>query len=394
MSTTYPLVSSYEVAVPESDIADLRERLARTRWPDRETVDDWSQGIPLGYLQEVCEYWRTEYDWRRFEARINRFPQGLTTIDGVDIHFVHAPSPHPDATPLIITHGWPGSVAEYLDVIEPLRDPTNHGGEASDAYHVVVPSVPGYGFGGKPTRTGWGVDKIAETWVELMARLGYDRFLAQGGDWGSRITMSLGIRHSHAVRGIHLNLAICDPAALRALGEPTEQEQAQLGLIDTYQKWESGYSVQQSTRPQTLGYGLTDSPAGQCAWILEKFRVWTDCAGHPENAVSRDHLLDNISVFWFNACATSAGRLYWESYESDFGDFTPVEVPTAYSAFQKDALVASQRWARTRYPDLRYFTEPSPGGHFAAMEQPALFVEEVRAGLRTLTDAPVAGQRG
>jgi epoxide hydrolase len=377
-------ITPFRCEIPEADLDDLRDRLARTRWPEKETVDDWSQGIPLSYVQEVCEYWRTEYDWRRFEAKLNGFEQGIATIDNVDIHFIHARSPVESAKPLIITHGWPGSIVEYIDVIEPLRDPASYGGDESDAYHVVVPSLPGYGFSGKPTEPGWTVHKIGEAWVELMARLGYARFFAQGGDWGSIVTTSMGTYQTHAVDGIHINLAICSPEALMQLGEPSEQEKAQLGLFDTYLTWENGYSQEQSTKPQTIGYALSDSPAGQCAWVLEKFHAWTDCDGHPENVVKRDKLLDNISMYWLTASAASSARLYWESYKAVFTDFTPVKAPTAYAAFQKDAFVMTERWARTRYPDLRYFNEPARGGHFASTEQPELFVEEVRNGLRAL----------
>ncbi|HEX4107494.1 MAG TPA: epoxide hydrolase [Solirubrobacteraceae bacterium] len=377
-------ITPFRVAVPDADLQDLRERLARTRWPERETVTDWSQGIPLDYVREVCDYWAREYDWRRFEAQLNGYEQGLTNIDGVDIHFLHAPSAEPDARPLIITHGWPGSVAEYIDAIEPLRDPPAHGGERSDAYHVVVPSLPGYGFSGKPAEPGWGIPRIAAAWTELMRRLGYERFLAQGGDWGSLVTTHMGHSQTHAVEGIHINMAICSPQALLALGEPTERETRQLGNFTTYLEWENGYSQEQSTRPQTLGYGLTDSPAGQCAWILEKFKAWTDCDGHPENVIGRDKLLDNITLYWLTATAASSARLYWESYKAVLGDFTEVTAPAAYACFPHDLFTFTERWARTRYTDLRYYSEPERGGHFAALEQPERFVAEVRAGLRAV----------
>jgi pimeloyl-ACP methyl ester carboxylesterase len=373
----------FTVSIPEGDLTDLRERLARTRWPDAETVDDWSQGTPLSYLQDVCETWAGTYDWRRLEATLNAFDQYLTEIDGVDVHLLHARSPEPGARPLVMTHGWPGSVVEYVEVIEALRDPVAHGGDAADAFHVVVPSLPGFGFSGKPTSTGWDVAKVGEAWVELMRRLGYDRFLAQGGDWGAIVTTHMGHSQTQAVEGIHVNLAICSPDALFALGEPTEEEMVQLGKLGAYDD-ESGYSKIQSTRPQSLGYGLTDSPAGLAAWILEKFRAWTDCDGDLESVVSRDALLDNISVYWLTATATSSARMYWESMAAVFADFTPATVPTAYSCFPRDLFTFSERWARTRYPDLRYFSVPARGGHFAAMEQPELFVQEVRAGLRAL----------
>lgn len=374
----------FTASIPEADLADLRERLARTRWSAAETVDDWTQGVPLAYLKEVCDTWATSYDWRRFEKQLNGFDQYLTEIDGVDIHVIHARSPEPGAKPLIVTHGWPGSIVEYIDVIEALRDPVSHGGRAEDAFHVVVPSLPGFGFSGKPTGTGWDVPKVGVAWVELMKRLGYDRFLAQGGDWGAIITTHMGHSQTQAVEGIHVNLAICSPDALFALGEPTEEELGQLGKLGEYATDGNGYSQIQSTRPQTLGYGLTDSPAGQCAWILEKFQAWTDNDGHPESAVSRDKILDNIALYWLTATATSSAQMYWESMAAVFTDFTPATVPTAYSCFPKDLFLFTERWARTRYPDLRYFSVPAKGGHFAATEQPALFVDEVRAGFRAL----------
>lgn len=370
--------------VPDSAIADLRERLARTRWPEAQTVGDWSQGVPLDYLREVCDYWAGGYDWRRFEAKLNTFEQGVADIDGLDIHYVHAPSPEPNATPLIIIHGWPGSIVEHLDIIEPLRDPVAHGGTAADAYHVVVPSLPGYGFSGKPTSTGWSVERIGAAWVELMKRLGYRRFYVQGGDWGAGIATTMGYTQTDAVAGIHVNLALCSPEELFKLGEPTPEEMAQLGKFQNYLDWENGYSQQQSTRPQTLGYGLTDSPAGQCAWILEKFKAWTDCDGHPENVISRDTMLDNISLYWFTATAASSARLYWESFKGLLTDFTPVTVPAAYSCFPEDLFTMTERWARTRFADLRYYSQPARGGHFPSLEQPQSFVTEVRNGLRAL----------
>lgn len=371
------------VSIPDDDLKDLRDRLARTRWPEAETVADWSQGIPLDYVREVCAYWADGYDWRRFEATINSYNPCVTTIEGVDIHFLHVRSPEPDARPLVMTHGWPGSIAEFLDVIEPLSNPVAHGGDAADAYHLVIPSLPGYGFSGKPTGTGFDTTKTAALWVELMARLGYPRFLAQGGDWGSLVSTVLGTNHTDVVDGIHLNLAVCDPAALATLGEPTEQEQGYLGRLGHYMTQENGYAQQQMTRPQTLGYGLADSPAGQCAWILEKFKAWSGI-DHPEDGFSRDHLLDNISLYWLTNSGASSARMYWESLAAAFGDFTQATAPTAYSLFPAELFAFTERWARTRYPDLRYYGTPTAGGHFAAMQQPGLFVDEVRAGLRAL----------
>src|SRR6056297_443394 len=315
-------IRSFRIDIPESDLDDLRRRLRATRWPETETVEDWSQGVPLAYAQEVCAYWADQFDWRPWEAKLNAWPQFLTEIDGIDIHFLHVLSPHDGALPLILTHGWPGSVLEFHKVIEPLTNPTAFGGRAEDAFHLVIPALPGYGFSGKPAAPGWGVEKIAEAWEELMARLGYGRYAAQGGDWGSAITACIGAQDPEHCAGIHLNMVNARPTDRENL---TEQEQAALESLKHYQDWDSGYSKQQATRPQTLGYALADSPAGQCAWILEKFWAWTDCGGHPENALSRDEMLANISVYWLTNSAASSGRLYWQS----FGKHRPpkVDVP-------------------------------------------------------------------
>jgi pimeloyl-ACP methyl ester carboxylesterase len=376
-------VTPYRVAIAEEQIRDLRERLARTRWPESETVPDWSQGIPLAYVQEVCRYWERDYDMRRVETQLNALPQFRSEIEGVGIHFLHVRSPHEQAVPLVLTHGWPGSVVEFLKVIGPLTDPPAHGGDAGDAFHLVVPSLPGYGFSDRPTDPGWGVAHIAAVWDQLMGRLGYERYAAQGGDWGAIVTTMLGRDHAPHLIGIHLNLALCSPAALLALGDPTPEEQQQLGLLQSYMEWEAGYSQQQSTRPQTLGYGLVDSPAGQCAWVLEKFKAWCDCDGHPENVLSRDELLDNVMVYWLTATGASSARLYWESLKAAFVEFDEVTVPAGYSMF-KDLFQFSERWVRTRYTGLQYYNALDRGGHFAAFEQPATFVQEVRASFRPL----------
>ena len=370
-------VRPFTLDVPEADLNDLRERLSRTRWPERETVDDWSQGVPLGYLQEVCDYWQHRYDWRRCEKRLNDFGQYLAEVDGLDIHFLHVRSPHPDAMPLVLTHGWPGSVIEFLDVIGPLTDPTSYGGDAADAFHVVVPSLPGYGYSAKPTRTGWNIQRVARAWATLMAGLGYDRYGAQGGDWGAMVTTSIGQQDPEHVAGIHLNMAIAPPDPLEDL---TEQEQRALASMADYDRWGSGYSKQQSTRPQTLGYGLVDSPTGQCGWIIEKFLAWTDCDGHPENVLTKDQMLDNIMLYWLPATGASSARMYWESFSSP--NMEPVEVPSGVSVFPHDIIQLSERWARNRFTDMRYYRALDKGGHFAAFEQPALFTEEVRAFFR------------
>ena len=372
-------LTPFRIDVAEDDLRDLRERLQRTRWPDRETVDDWSQGIPLAFVQDLCQYWADGYDWRKSEARLNDFPQFRTEVDGLGIHFIHVRSPHDDALPLVLTHGWPGSVVEFHKVIGPLTDPTAHGGKAEDAFHVVCPSLPGYGFSDKPSTTGWGTARIADAWAALMARLGYDRYGAQGGDWGSMVTTQIGLRDVAHVAGIHVNMPVVIPASS---GEPTEAEKAALASMQYYSDWDSGYSKEQSTRPQSVGYGLVDSPAGQCAWIVEKFWSWMDCDGDPLNVLTRDELLDNVMLYWLPGTGASSARLYWESFRTL--DFDVVSVPAGCSIFPKEIFRASKRWCEARFQDLRWFNELDKGGHFAAFEQPAIFVDEVRSFFRTV----------
>lgn len=368
-------VVPFRITVPDEDLEDLRGRLRRTRWPERETVEDWSQGIPLAYVREVCGYWADAYDWRRGEARINAFPQFRMVLDGLGIHFLHVRSPEPHAFPIVLTHGWPGSIVEFLGVLGPLTDPVAHGGDAADAFHVVCPSLPGYGFSDKPTVKGWGVERIAGAWVQLMARLGHDRYGAQGGDWGAGVTTDIALRDPVHCAGIHLNMPLARRPRDQA-GEPTAMERTALEASDHHQRWGTGYSKQQSTRPQTLGYGLVDSPAAQAAWILEKFWAWTDCDGHPENAIARDDLLDNVMLYWLPGTGASSARLYWESFGRAGAE--PVDVPTGVSSFPKEIVPAVRSWVEQRYRDLRYFNELERGGHFAAFEQPQLFVEELR----------------
>jgi epoxide hydrolase len=369
----------FTVQVPDAAVEDLRARLRRTRWPDRETVDDWSQGVPLGYVRELCTYWADDYDWRTAEQRLNAYPQFMLELFDLDIHFLHVRSPVPDALPLVITHGWPGSVVEFLNVLDRLTNPKAHGGSDDDAFHVVCPSLAGYGFSGRPDRPGWSVERMADAWAALMAALGYERYGAQGGDWGAAVTTAIGQQDPSHVAGIHLNMPTVGPAR-STMNELTDAERSALDALAYYQEWDSGYSKQQSTRPQTLGYGLADSPAGQCAWIIEKFWAWTDCDGHPENAVSRDALLDNVSLYWFTNSAASSARLYWESFNSRSRDV--VDVPTGCSIFPKEIFRASRRWAERRFTDLRYWNELDKGGHFAALEQPELYVDELRAFFR------------
>lgn len=377
-------VEPFRIDIPDADLHDLRRRLLATRWPDAETVDDWSQGVPVDYLRELCAHWASDYDWRPTEARINALPQVRVAVDGLRIHAVHARSPHPDALPLVLTNGWPGSVVEYLDVVGPLTDPAAHGGDARDAFHVICPTLPGYGFSDKPTSPGWGVERIAAAWSELTARLGYDRYGAVGSDWGTSITARLGQIDAERIAGIHLipPLAPPDPDTFDDLAAA---EQAALAALRDADEWGSGYSTQQSTRPQTVGYGLVDSPAALCAWIVEKFRFWTD----PRSQIPRDRLLDNVMLYWLTGTGASSARLYWESIrqvdECISGSISAddlVTVPTGCSVFPYELHRPSRRWAQKRFPAIVYWNEPPRGGHFAALEQPELFVDEVRAFFR------------
>ncbi len=376
-------VRPFTIDFGEDAVTDLHGRLDNTRWPDAELVDDWSQGIPVAYVRELVDYWRNDYHWAERQDLLNRFPQFMTEIDGVDIHFVWARSPHTDAMPLVITHGWPGSVVEFQQIIDPLIDPVAHGGSASEAFDVVCPSLPGFGFSSVPPATGYGIERIASMWSELMVRLGYDRFVAQGGDWGAAVTTQIGANETDHCFGIHLNMPVGRPTR-EQLQEPTEDEQRDLERRNWYDTQESGYARQQSTRPQTLGYALADSPVGQLTWIAEKFWSWTDNDGSPEDAISRDVMLDNVMVYWLTNTATSSARLYWESL-GRFGSGV-VDIPTGCSVFPKEIVTTSRRWAENRYTDLRYWNELDKGGHFAALEQPEVFVDELRSCFALLRD--------
>lgn len=374
-------ITPYRIDVSDQQLADLKRRLLATRWPDKEPVADWSQGMPLAYTQQLCEYWSTQYDWRAREARLNRFAQFKTVIDGVEIHFIHVRSKHADALPLVITHGWPGSIAEFHKVIEPLTDPTAHGGTAADAFHLVCPALPGYGFSGKPAETGWNVERIARAWGQLMRRLGYARYVAQGGDWGSMVTTAIGLQDAGACQGIHLTMPIVapDPATMSDL---TPTEKSALAGLKRYRAEGSGYARQQGTRPQTLGYGLADSPAGQAAWVVEKYQAWMDCDGHPEKVLSRDELLDQVMLYWLPNSAASSARLYWESFAKPSRD--PVTVPVGISLFPKEIFRCSRRWAEQRFQNIVHWREFDRGGHFAALERPDTLVDEIRTCFRTL----------
>jgi pimeloyl-ACP methyl ester carboxylesterase len=361
------------IEITDAEIEDLRRRLRQTRWPDAETVADWSQGVPLAYQRELVEYWEREYDMRRLPRRLNRFPNFKTDVDGLGIHYIHVQSAKADARPVIMTHGWPGSVVEFLEVIEPL----------SQDFHLVVPSLPGYGWSDKPTAAGTDIERIGRLWDALMHQLGYHRYYAQGGDWGALVTCAMSQQQPEGLAGVHVNLLRCDRAVLEQLEDRTAAEQQQLDKLDRFRDHGSGYAQQQATRPQTLGYGLADSPAGQLAWVIEKFHGWTDNRGWPEDAISRDALLDNVMVYWLTNTAASSARLYWENQVRSFG---PIPGPLAYSRFPQEIVTASERFLKTRVENLTYYGEPAAGGHIAAFEQPELFVEEFKAGIGSLPD--------
>ncbi len=381
-STMPDFIRPFRIHVTDELLLDLRRRLNATRWPDAELVNDWSQGAPLAWIQDICRYWADGYDWRAREALLNRFDQFITPIDGIDIHYIHQRSAHAQARPLVMTHGWPGSVVEFHKVIEPLVNPTAFGGDAADAFHVICPALPGFGFSGKPTQTGWGVQRIARAWSVLMARLGYGKYFAQGGDWGSAVTRAIGAQDSEHCDGIHITLAMGTRPKLE--GEPGGDEQKALAGAKYYQDWDSGYSKQQATRPQTLGFALADSPAGQAAWILEKFWAWTDCDGHPENVLTRDELLDNVMFYWATNSATSSARLYWESFGRDRSKDGPVRVPVGVAAYPKEIVIPIRKWLQADFPDIRHFAHMPKGGHFAAFEQPQAFVDDLRTYFRLL----------
>lgn len=381
-------IEPFTIGVDGAALDDLRDRLQRTRWPERETVGDWSQGVPLAYLQDLCDYWVSRYDWRATEARINQIPQFMTRIDGLQLHFLHLRSPHPDAIPLIMTHGWPGSFFEFERVLGPLSDPPAHGGDVADAFDVVVPSLPGYGFSGKPAATGWDIHRIARAWAELMARLGYERFLAVGSDWGTSVSTSLALHQPGRLLGIHLIPPLAPPD--RNAADLTDGERAALTDLDERSRTGSGYSAEHSTRPQTIGYSLTDSPAGLCAWIVEKLWAWTDHPGNLSQVLTADQVLDNICLYWLAGSGASSARLYWESITEVTEWFTTatsdiVTVPAGCSIFPKEVPRPSRRWAQRRFANIVYWSEPDRGGHFAAWEQPGLFTDEVRSVARAAT---------
>ncbi len=364
-------ISPASIDIEGDVLDDLKQRLGNARWPEKEVVDDWSQGIPLAYAQELAQYWEYQYDWKRWEVQLNHWNPCSTVIDGQEIFFLHVQSPHPDALPMIMTHGWPGSIVEFHKVIDPLTQPD----DPAQAFHLVIPCLPGYGFSGKPTTPGTSAEAIGVLWGKLMARLGYDRYVAQGGDWGALVTQCMGISETEHCAGIHINMPICPPGE-EDLADLTEFEQAALAGMEHYSQWDSGYSKQQSTRPQTLGYGLADSPVGQMCWIVEKFWSWMDCDGHPENVLSKDELLDNVMMYWVTNSGASSARLYWESFNKP--NLDPIHLPVGASIFPKEIFRCSRRWAEKRFSNLIHFNTLDKGGHFAAFEQPTVFVQELR----------------
>jgi len=390
-------IRSFESEVPEAELDDLRRRIAATRWPDKELVTDRSQGVQLAALQELARYWLDDYDFGRVEARLNALPQFVTEIDGVDVHFIHVRSSHEDALPLIMTHGWPGSVIEQIDTVGPLTDPTAHGGKAEDAFHLVLPSLPGYGFSGRPTELCWNLGRCARAWAELMTRLGYTSYVAQGGDVGAGVTDAMGRLGPEGLIGIHTNLlvpALNDPAALPA---DTEQEQGALAAIKTFQTTGNGYFVEQSTRPQTIGYPLLDSPVSLAAWMVDHdtdayYKIaaaFTE--DKPSGNLTRDHILDNITLYWLTGTGASAARSYWEAYGADApgaGQTLPpdAQLPVAFTTFPGEIWRTPRSWVEQSYSNVVYFNEADKGGHFAAWEEPELFASELRAAFRSLRD--------
>ena len=389
-----PTIQPFEVHVSDEELANLQRRISGTRWPSRELVGDRSQGVQLATVQELARYWMTDYDWRECEARLNALPQFLTEIDGEDIHFIHVRSPHEDALPLIITHGWPGSVIELLEVIGPLTDPTAHGGRAEDAFHLVVPSLPGYGFSAQPAQVGWDPNRTAQAWAELMRRLGYTRYVAQGGDQGAAVTDTMGAQAPEGLLGIHLNLLRQALGDVSAFPADSDQERAAVAQVNTFKVSGYGYFLEQATRPQTIGYALLESPVALAAWMLdhdtdsyEKIsRVFVD--GQSAGNLTRDHILDNITLYWLTGSGASAARSYWDSGQAQAraAGHTPptVTLPVGFTTFPGEIFRAPRSWVEKLYPNVAYFHEADKGGHFAAWEEPELFSEEVRAAFQTL----------
>lgn len=389
-------IRPFHVNIPQAQLTELRRRVQATRWPDRETVPDESQGVQLAKVQALVKYWGTGYDWRKVEAQLNALPMFVTTIDGIDIQFIHVKSRHPNALPLLITHGWPGSILELTKAIGPLTDPTAHGGRAEDAFDVIIPSMPGYGFSARPTAAGWDPDRIARAWDVLVKRLGYKRYVSQGGDWGSVIADAMGRQAPEGLLGIHVNMPPTVPAdvakAMNA-GEPapaglSSTEKAAYDSLSNFFRKNGAYGAMMTTRPQTVGYGLTDSPAGLAAWMYDKFNQWTYSGGDAEKSLTRDEMLDDISLYWLTNSAVSSARLYWENNTNNFNAreqrTAEIKIPVAVTVFPGEIYRAPRSWTERAYPNLVYFNEVKKGGHFAAWEEPQLFAEEMRAAFKSL----------
>jgi pimeloyl-ACP methyl ester carboxylesterase len=385
-------VRPFKVAIPAADIAAMKRRIIETRWADAQPAQDESQGVRRETIEPLLRYWANGYDWRKIEARLNALPMFITEIDDLDIHFIHVRSRHENAMPMILTHGWPGSILEFLKVIEPLTDPTAHGGKAEDAFHLVIPSIPGFGFSAKPTKPGWGSDHIGRAWSALMLRLGYDRFVSQGGDCGSVISQRMALQHVPGLLGIHLNMPAVVPgdiARILAAGDPapsnlTAKEREAFDQLEAFYRDNAAYAAMMNTRPQTIGYSLVDSPVGMAAWMYEKIAQWTYSGGQPERVLGRDPILDDISLYWLTGTGASAARIYWEDHSNNFNARGIIDVPVAISVFPGEIFRAPKTWAERCYRKLYYFNEASDGGHFAAWEQPQIFAEEVRTAFRPL----------
>jgi pimeloyl-ACP methyl ester carboxylesterase len=377
-------VTPFRIEVPQAAWDDLQRRLEAARWPDRGPVEDWSQGVPLDRMISLVDYWRDSYDWGALESRANRWPQFRTRIDGLAFHTFHVRSAHANALPIVLTHGWPGSFVEFLAVIEALSEPTKHGGRAEDAFHVVIPSLPGFGFSDKPTTRGWDAARVARAWVVLMQRLGYDRWVAQGGDWGSRVTHALARMRPPGLIAAHVNWPFVFPDNKPT--QPTTAETQAYAGLQGFLNHGTGYARQQQTRPQTIGYALADSPVGQAAWIYEKFHAWTDNRGQPEDALSRDAMLDNISLYWLTNSAASSARFYLENVQPGGASYSAgrIELPMAASIFPREIFRPPRSWAQMLWPNLMYWNELDGGGHFAAFEQPGVFVAELRNAFRSV----------
>lgn len=385
-------VRRFKVAIPSADIEAMQRRVGETRWADAQPARDDGQGVRRQTLEPLMRYWARGYDWRRIEARLNALPMFLTEIDGLDIHFIHVRSRHENALPMILTHGWPGSILEFLGAIGPLVDPTAHGGKTEDAFHLVIPSIPGFGFSAKPTVPGWGSDHIGRAWSVLMRRLGYDRFVSQGGDCGSVISQRMALQHVPGLIGIHLNMPAVVPAEIArilAVGDPAPaslapKERFAFDQLEAFYRDNSAYAAMMNTRPQTIGYSLVDSPVGMAAWMYEKIAQWAYPAGDPERVLGRDAILDDMSLYWLTGTGASAARIYWEDHSNNFNARGIIDLPVAISVFPGEIFRAPRSWAERCYTNLYYFSEPGNGGHFAAWEQPQLFAEEVRAAFRPL----------